>query len=252
VTVALLDNQVAVITGAAQGIGYAIATTLHEHGAHVVIADLDPDLADAAAQRLTAESNGHAGATGARCNVTSEDDVRDLVESTVKRHGGLHVFVNNAGITRDKTLRKMTSDQFRSVVDVHLYGAWLGTKYAAEAMRPIGRGAIVNISSISGKVGMFGQTNYSAAKAGMVGLTKASAKELAIDGIRVNAIQPGLIRTPMTEAIPAFVYAAKLAEIPLGRAGEPSEIGSVVLFLASDLSSYVTGIVVEVAGGRHI
>jgi 3-oxoacyl-[acyl-carrier protein] reductase len=249
---ALLDDQVAVITGAAQGIGYAIAATLHEQGAHVVIADLDPDLADTAAQKLTAESNGQAGATGVRCDVTNEDDVRNLTESTVNQHGGLHVFVNNAGITRDKTLRKMTSDQFRSVVDVHLYGAWLGTKYAAEAMRPNRRGAIVNISSISGKVGMFGQTNYSAAKAGVVGLTKASAKELARDGIRVNAIQPGLIRTPMTEAVPDDVYAAKLAEIPLGRAGEPSEIGSVVLFLASDLSNYVTGIVVEVAGGRHI
>jgi 3-oxoacyl-[acyl-carrier protein] reductase len=250
--VALLDNQVAVITGAARGIGYAIATTLHEHGAQVVIADLDPDLAAAAAQRLTADSHGPAGATGVRCDVTDEDDVRTLVQSTVTQHGGLHVFVNNAGITRDKTLRKMTSEQFRSVIDVHLYGAWLGTKYAAEAMRPNQRGAIVNISSISGKVGMFGQTNYSAAKAGMVGLTKASAKELAPDGIRVNAIQPGLIRTAMTEAVPADVYAAKLAEIPLGRAGEPAEIGSVVLFLASDLSSYVTGIVVEVAGGRHI
>ena len=249
---ALLDNQVAVITGAAQGIGYAIATTLHEHGAQVVIADLDPDLAATAAQKLTADSHGPAGATGVRCDVTDEDDVRTLVQSTVTQHGGLHVFVNNAGITRDKTLRKMTSEQFRSVIDVHLYGAWLGTKYAAEAMRPNQRGAIVNISSISGKVGMFGQTNYSAAKAGMVGLTKASAKELAPDGIRVNAIQPGLIRTAMTEAVPADVYAAKLAEIPLGRAGEPAEIGSVVLFLASDLSSYVTGIVVEVAGGRHI
>jgi 3-oxoacyl-[acyl-carrier protein] reductase len=249
---ALLDNQVAVITGAARGIGYAIATTLHEHGAQVVIADLDSDLAAAAAQKLTADSQGPAGATGVRCDVTNEDDVRTLVQSTVTQHGGLHVFVNNAGITRDKTLRKMTSEQFRSVIDVHLYGAWLGTKYAAEAMRPNQRGAIVNISSISGKVGMFGQTNYSAAKAGMVGLTKASAKELAPDGIRVNAIQPGLIRTAMTEAVPADVYAAKLAEIPLGRAGEPAEIGSVVLFLASDLSSYVTGIVVEVAGGRHI
>jgi 3-oxoacyl-[acyl-carrier protein] reductase len=249
---ALLDNQVAVITGAARGIGYAIATTLHEHGAQVVIADLDSDLAAAAAQKLTADSHGPAGATGVRCDVTDEDDVRTLVQSTVTQHGGLHVFVNNAGITRDKTLRKMTSEQFRSVIDVHLYGAWLGTKYAAEAMRPSQRGAIVNISSISGKVGMFGQTNYSAAKAGIVGLTKASAKELAPDGIRVNAIQPGLIRTAMTEAVPADVYAAKVAEIPLGRAGEPAEIGSVVLFLASDLSSYVTGIVVEVAGGRHI
>jgi 3-oxoacyl-[acyl-carrier protein] reductase len=247
---ALLDNQVAVITGGARGIGYAIATTLHEHGAHVVIADLD--LAATAAQKLTTDSHGPAGATGVRCDVTDEDDVRALVESTVTQHGGLHVFVNNAGITRDKTLLKMTSEQFRSVIDVHLYGAWLGTKYAAEAMRPNQRGAIVNISSISGKVGMFGQTNYSAAKAGMVGLTKASAKELARDGIRVNAIQPGLIRTAMTESVPADVYAAKLAEIPLGRAGEPAEIGSAVLFLASDLSSYITGIVVEVAGGRHI
>jgi 3-oxoacyl-[acyl-carrier protein] reductase len=248
----LLDNQVAVVTGAAQGIGYAIASTLHQHGAHVVIADLDADLAKSAAQKLTAESGRETGATGMRCDVTSEDDVRNLVESTATRLGGLHVFVNNAGITRDKTLRKMTSDEFRSVVDVHLYGAWLGTKYAAEAMRSQGRGSIVNISSISGKVGMFGQTNYSAAKAGMVGLTKAAAKELARDAIRVNAIQPGLIRTPMTEAMPAEAYAAKLAEIPLGRAGEPAEIGSVVLFLASDLSSYVTGIVVEVAGGRHL
>jgi 3-oxoacyl-[acyl-carrier protein] reductase len=249
---ALLDNQVAIITGAAQGIGHAIARTLHEHGAHVVIADLDPDLAVTAARKLTADSPGPAGATGVRCDVTDEDEVRALVESTVTRHGGLDVFVNNAGITRDKTLRKMTSEQFRSVIDVHLYGAWLGTKYAAEAMRPNQRGTIVNISSISGKVGMFGQTNYSAAKAGIIGLTKASAKELARDGIRVNAIQPGLIRTPMTEAVPAEVYAAKLAEIPLGRAGEPGEVGAVVLFLASELSSYVTGTVVEVAGGRHI
>jgi len=249
---ALLDNQTAIITGAAQGIGYAIATTLHDHGAHVVIADLDANQADTAAKKLLAESNGKAGATGVRCDVTSEDDVRGLVESTVAGQGGLHIFVNNAGITRDKTMRKMTSEQFRSVIDVHLYGAWLGTKYAADAMRSHGHGSIVNISSIVGKVGMFGQTNYAAAKAGIVGLTKSSAKELARDGIRVNAIQPGLIRTPMTEAVPADVYAAKLAEIPLGRAGEPAEVGNVVLFLASDLSSYVTGVVVEVAGGRHI
>ena len=161
--------------------------------------------------------------------------------------------VNNAGITRDATLRKMALADFRAVVDVHLTGAWNGTRYAAEAMRAHGQGgSIVNISSIAGKVGNFGQTNYSAAKAGLVGLTKASAKELARAGIRVNAVQPGLIRTAMTEAMPPAAWDAKLAEIPMGRAGEPAEVAQAVLFLASDLASYVTGAVVEVTGGRYM
>jgi 3-oxoacyl-[acyl-carrier protein] reductase len=119
-------------------------------------------------------------------------------------------------------------------------------------MREQGRGSIVNISSIAGKVGNFGQTNYSAAKAGLVGLTKASAKEVAKAGVRVNAVQPGLIRTAMTEAMPQRAWDAKMAEIPLGRAGEPAEVAQVVLFLASDMSSYVTGAVIEVTGGRYM
>jgi 3-oxoacyl-[acyl-carrier protein] reductase len=160
--------------------------------------------------------------------------------------------VNNAGITRDATLRKMTLDQFRAVLDVHLVGAWLGTRAAAAVMRERGRGAVVNISSIAGKVGMIGQTNYSAAKAGIVGLTKAAAKELAHRGVRVNAIQPGLIRTAMTDALRPDIVEQKLAEIPMGRVGEPAEIANVALFLASDLSSYLTGTVLEVTGGRYM
>jgi len=178
--------------------------------------------------------------------------VQSLLEYCTEEFGSLDVLVNNAGITRDKTMRNMSSDDFRSVVDVHLYGAWLGTKHASAIMREQGRGSIVNISSISGKSGNVGQTNYSAAKAGMVGLTKAAAKEVAHLGIRVNAVQPGLIRTAMTEAMPQHAWAAKLGDIPMGRAGEPAEVASVVLFLASDLASYVTGAVIEITGGRNL
>jgi 3-oxoacyl-[acyl-carrier protein] reductase len=146
----------------------------------------------------------------------------------------------------------MTEEQFDQVIAVHLKGTWNGTKAAAAIMRENKRGAIVNMSSISGKVGLIGQTNYSAAKAGIVGMTKASAKELAHLGVRVNAIQPGLIRSAMTEAMPQRIWDEKLAEIPMGRAGEPDEVAKVALFLASDLSSYMTGTVLEVTGGRHV
>jgi 3-oxoacyl-[acyl-carrier protein] reductase len=145
----------------------------------------------------------------------------------------------------------MTADDFDSVVRVHLRGCWNGTKAASAAMRDSG-GSIVNMSSISGKTGMLGQTNYSAAKAGVVGLTKAAAKEVARFGIRVNALQPGLIRTAMTEAMPSGVWDQKMSEIPMGRAGEPREVASCALFLASDMSSYVTGTVLEIAGGRFM
>jgi 3-oxoacyl-[acyl-carrier protein] reductase len=174
------------------------------------------------------------------------------VAAAVSQFGGLDVMVNNAGITRDATMRKMTEEQFDQVISVHLKGSWNGTRKAADVMREQKRGAIVNISSISGKVGLIGQTNYSAAKAGIVGLTKAAAKEVAHLGVRINAIQPGLIRSAMTEAMPQRIWDSKLAEIPMARAGEPSEVASVALFLASDLSSYMTGTVLEVTGGRHI
>ncbi|HEY0639352.1 MAG TPA: 3-oxoacyl-ACP reductase FabG [Pseudonocardiaceae bacterium] len=244
----LLDGRTAVITGGARGIGLAIARLMVEHGASVVLGDLDRDAAEAAAGSL-----GAGVASAAVCDVTSATEVDALLEHAVSRFGRLDIMVNNAGITRDATMRKMTEEDFDLVLAVHLKGTWLGTRAAAGVLRSQGGGgAIVNISSISGKVGMAGQTNYSAAKAGIVGLTKAAAKELAYHGIRVNAVQPGLIRTAMTEALREDIWASKVAEIPLGRAGEPSEVAGAVLFLASDLSSYITGTVTEVTGGRHI
>jgi 3-oxoacyl-[acyl-carrier protein] reductase len=178
--------------------------------------------------------------------------VEALVRSSVEHYGTIDVMVNNAGITRDATMRKMSVEDFKTVVDVHLFGAWLGTRFASAVMREQGSGSIINMSSISGKVGNPGQTNYSAAKAGIVGMTKAAAKELAHLGVRVNAIQPGLIRTAMTEKMRADIWEQRLTEIPMGRAGEPSDVASVAVFLASELSAYMTGTVLEVTGGRHI
>lgn len=247
----LLGDRVAVITGAARGIGLEIARTFLAEGANVVLGDINGEAAEKSAAELAAGSAGRT-AIGARCDVTSEAEVVALVDTAVREFGALDVMVNNAGITRDATMRKMSLDDFRSVLDVHLTGSWLGTRVAGAVMRERKRGSIVNISSISGKVGMIGQTNYSAAKAGMIGLTKASAKELAYLGVRVNAIQPGLIRTTMTESLRKDIWEKKLAEIPMGRAAEPSEVASAALFLASDMSSYITGTVLEVAGGRYM
>lgn len=245
---ALLAGRTAVVTGGAQGLGLAIAERFIAEGARVVLGDLDPEATRDAAKGL----GGDDVARAVRCDVTSATDVDTLIGAAVGAFGGLDIMVNNAGITRDATMRKMTEEQFDQVIAVHLKGTWNGTRAAAAVMREQGSGAIINMSSISGKVGFIGQTNYSAAKAGIVGLTKAAAKELAHLGVRVNAIQPGLIRSAMTEAMPQRIWDAKLAEVPMGRAGEPSEVASVALFLASELSSYMTGTVLEVTGGRHI
>ncbi len=245
---ALLAGRVAAITGGAQGLGFAIAKEFVAEGARVVLADLDLDATANAARQLGDTSV----AAAVRCDVTSTEQVEVLVADVVAQFGRLDIMVNNAGITRDATLRKMTEDQFDEVIAVHLKGTWNGTRAAAAVMREQGSGAIINMSSISGKVGFVGQTNYSSAKAGIVGLTKAAAKELAHLGVRVNAIAPGLIRSAMTESMPQRIWDAKLAEVPMGRAGEPAEVAGVAVFLASDLSSYMTGTVLEVTGGRHI
>ena len=247
----LLTGQTAVVTGGAQGLGYAIAQRFIAEGARVVLGDLDLGATETAAKQLGRDSKDPV-ALAMRCDVVKGDEVDALVAAAVERFGSLDVMVNNAGITRDATLRKMTEEQFDQVIAVHLKGTWNGTKAAAAIMRENNGGAIVNMSSISGKVGLVGQTNYSAAKAGIVGMTKAAAKELAHLGVRVNAIQPGLIRSAMTEAMPQHIWDQKLAEVPMGRAGEPAEVAKVALFLASDLSSYMTGTVLEVTGGRHV
>ena len=242
-----LSHRTAVVTGGAQGIGLDIARLLGSHGARVVIADMNQARAEQSAADLRASG---IEALSIGCDVTDEGDVDGVVDLAQREFDTLDVWVNNAGITRDASLKKMTLDDFRLVIDVHLVGTWLGVRAASAVMRERKAGSIVNISSISGKVGNPGQTNYSAAKAGIVGLTKAAAKELAHHNVRINAVQPGLIATEMTRAMPPEVFARMESTIPMARAGHTNEVAGAVLFLASDLSSYMTGGVLEVAGGR--
>ncbi|SMY12029.1 3-oxoacyl-ACP reductase FabG [Brevibacterium jeotgali] len=246
---ALLEGRTAVITGAAQGLGLAIAEAFVAEGANVVLGDLNEEAVVEAATGLGVGDR----AIGMACNVVELEQVDALAQKAVEVFGSLDIMVNNAGITRDATMRKMTEEQFDQVIAVHLRGTWNGLKSASGIMREQEQGgSIINVSSISGKVGMLGQTNYSAAKAGIVGMTKAAAKEVGFKNVRVNAVQPGFIKTAMTAAMRQDVIDSKLAEIPMGRAGEASEVASVVVFLASDMSSYMSGTVQEIAGGRHI
>ena len=219
----LLRDRAVIVTGGAQGIGLATVATFLREGARVVVADRDADACHRAAEGLGAGDR----VVPVACDVTVAADVQAAVDRCVFEFGRLDVMVNNAGITRDATMRKMTEEQFEQVIAVHLKGCWNGTRLAAAVMREQHSGAIVNLSSISGKVGFVGQTNYSAAKAGIVGLTKAAAKEMAHHGVRVNAIAPGLIRSPMTEAMPRAHLGGEAGGDPdaTGRRGRGGGVG---------------------------
>ena len=246
----LMAGRTALVTGAARGLGLAIARRLAAEGAAIALADVDEQAVREAADQLGSEPGARVLAL--TCDVTSQASVSSAVATTAEQFGGLHVVVNNAGLTRDKTMRKMTLEEFRLVIEVNLVGTWLGTREGGLYLREHGGGSIINMSSTSGKVGNPGQTNYSAAKAGIVGLTKAAAKELAPFGVRVNCLQPGLIATDMTAQMPTEMLEAKVKDVPLGRIGQPLDVANAALFLASDLSDYLTGQVVEVTGGRSM
>ena len=245
----LLYQQVAIVTGGAQGIGLAIVDSFAAQGAKVFMVDVDLHKAQEAVATLVAAG---AAVEAVKADVTSARDHEQLVEDCLKAFGRIDILVNNAGVTRDGYISKLSEADFDLVVGVSLKGAWLGTRAVAPIFRKQGSGAIINVSSLSGKIGNPGQTNYSAAKAGLIGLTKAAAKELGPSGVRVNAVQPGLIRTAMTLSMTPEIYAKKEAEVPMGRAGLPEEVASAVVFLASPMASYVNGAVLEVSGGRGI
>jgi 3-oxoacyl-[acyl-carrier protein] reductase len=244
-----LDEKVAVVTGAGKGIGREIALLLAKHGANVVIGDLDLESAEKVAGEVR-----ELGRKAASCqvNVSQKESAFGLIQTALDSFGDLDILVNNAGITRDAMLHKMTEEQFDQVINVHMKGTFLCMQAATVHMRQKGEGKIVNISSIAGKVGNMGQVNYSGAKAGIVGMTKAAAKELAKFNVHVNAIQPGFIDTDMTKAVPEKVRQIKIAEIPVERIGVPLDIAKVAIFLSSDYSDYMTGNVLEVTGGRFM
>ncbi|WKY15985.1 hypothetical protein Q1695_001007 [Nippostrongylus brasiliensis] len=246
----MLAGKFAVVTGGGSGIGRAICSRLSQHGAKLIVVDLNADAAQNTVNVID-PSKGHASFA---CDVSKASDVARLHEFSLKqdeRHPS--VVVNCAGITKDSTLLKMSEKNFDDVVAVNLKGVYLVTQaFAKSAVSKNAPLSVVNVSSIVGKVGNFGQCNYSATKAGVIAFGKSAGKELAKKGVRVNAIMPGFIRTPMTEMMPPNVLAKICEGIPMGRMGEPDDIADATLFLASDMSRYMTGATIEVTGGLYM
>ena len=243
-----LTGKVALVTGAARGIGYAIAAKLAENGADVVLFDLCPEEAcAAAAEQISAEY--HVKACFRRCDVSDYDAVQETVKAVVKELGGVDILVNNAGITRDKVLLAMSEQDWDLVLDINLKSMFNTIKACYRNFMKKKSGKIINISSVSGLMGNAAQANYSASKGGVVALTKTVARELATRGVNVNAVAPGAIETPMTAGMDQDALNALIATVPMGHMGKPEDIAECVAFLASDRAKYITGEVIRVDGG---
>lgn len=242
-----LKGKNAIITGSTRGIGRAIAERLAEEGANIVIsssnAAASPEVAEEIAQKYNVKT------LTIQANVAKFDEVENLVASTKEIFGSVDILVNNAGITRDNLILRMSPEDFDLVLDVHVKGVFYGTKAVYPIMMKQRSGKIINISSVIGIMGNAGQANYAAAKAGIIGLTKSTAKELAGRGINVNAIAPGFIGTDMTDALPEAEKNKILTAIPMKRMGETEEVAALAAFLASEESSYINGQVISICGG---
>jgi 3-oxoacyl-[acyl-carrier protein] reductase len=244
-----LKGKVAVITGAAQGIGYATARKFLDEGATVALVDLAREELEAASSRL--KVNGEIIESFV-IDVTRRDQLEEMVDQLRGRFGRIDVLVNNAGITLDARIQNMTEDQFDRVINVNLKGTYNCSKAVLAAMLEQGSGVILNASSVVGIYGNFGQTNYAASKFGVIGFVKTWARELGPKGIRCNAVCPGFIATHILETIPQRVLSQLTARVPMRRLGRPDEVASVYAFLASDEASYINGAVIEVAGGLTV
>ena len=245
-----LSGKVALVTGSARGIGRSIAELFSAEGATVVVNDVGSD-AGARETLAVLEAAGGKGSVE-MFDVSDAAQVDAGVKNILAAHGRIDVLVNNAGITRDNLLLRMSEEEFDAVLRVNLKGTYLLTKTVTRHMMKQRSGKVVNISSVVGMMGNAGQSNYAAAKAGIIGFTKAAARELAPRNITVNAIAPGFIRTAMTAGLPEAVQKTFLAQIPLGRFAEPQEVAELALFLASDASSYITGQVIGINGGMYM
>ncbi|PLX92513.1 MAG: 3-oxoacyl-ACP reductase [Desulfuromonas sp.] len=242
-------GKVAVITGASRGIGRSIAMALAGQGANIVVVDLGQEGVDAAVAEIKELGVEALGVVG---NVTVTADCENAFAKAMETFGRVDILVNNAGITRDALLLRMKDDEWDAVLSVNLKGAFLCSRAAAKVMSKQRYGRIINIASVVGQMGNAGQANYCASKAGLMGLTRSNARELARRNVTVNAVAPGFIATDMTDALPEKVRDELTAQIPLARLGSADDIANAVLFLASEASGYVTGQVVAVNGGMYM
>ena len=243
----MLKNKNAVVTGATRGIGREIAFTLAENGANVAInyRTLNEDV-----ERLIEELKSYGtNIVAVKCDISDEEEVKNFIAESKKQLGSIDILINNAGITKDGLLMRMKEKDFSDVLDVNLKGTFITTREAASIMMKQRHGKIINISSVVGVIGNAGQCNYAASKAGVIGFSKSVARELASRNITVNVVAPGFINTDTTGVLPEKVKESMLQGIPLKRIGEPKDIANAVLFLASDLSNYITGQVINVDGG---
>ena len=246
----LLENKIAVVTGAGRGIGRGIALALAREGAMVVVNYNGSKERAEEVVRTIEEAGGKAAAI--QCNISDFEAAKEFFANVVKEYGKIDILVNNAGITKDNLMMKMSEEEFQSVIQTNLAGTFHGVKFVTRPMMKQRQGRIINIASVSGVIGNMGQANYSASKAGVIGLTKAAAKELASRNITVNAVAPGFVATEMTDVLSDSVKEAAVATIPLGRFGEVEDIAETVVFLASDKAKYITGQEICVDGGIAI